>query len=81
MTTIDAFVSTHDRNHTLRQSTHAWTTRAMAWLIQATDAVLDWQDRTRQRRQLLALGDRDLQDFGTDRCAAAREGDKAFWQS
>jgi uncharacterized protein YjiS (DUF1127 family) len=41
--------------------------------------LLDWQERARQRRQLLALGDRALQDFGRSRADAASEGDKPFW--
>jgi uncharacterized protein YjiS (DUF1127 family) len=41
--------------------------------------LLDWQERGRQRRQLLALGDRALQDFGRSRADAVGEGDKPFW--
>ena len=41
--------------------------------------LLDWQERVRQRRQLLARGDRALQDFGRSRADAAAEGDKPFW--
>jgi uncharacterized protein YjiS (DUF1127 family) len=44
-------------------------------------ALLDWQERARQRRQLLALGDRALQDFGRSRADAAGEGDKPFWRA
>jgi uncharacterized protein YjiS (DUF1127 family) len=42
--------------------------------------LLEWQERARQRRQLLALGDRALQDFGRSRTDAAGEGDKPFWR-
>ena len=43
--------------------------------------LLDWLERARERRQLLALGDRALQDFGASRADAAREGDKPFWRA
>jgi len=55
----------------------------------AAGAVLDkiitslfvWLERARQRRQLLSLGDRALQDFGRSRADAAAEGDMPFWQA
>jgi len=40
--------------------------------------LLDWQERARQRRQLLALGDGALKDFGRSRADASNEGDKPF---
>jgi uncharacterized protein YjiS (DUF1127 family) len=43
--------------------------------------LLDWQERARQRRQLLALGDRDLMDFGRSLADAAHEGSKPFWRA
>jgi uncharacterized protein YjiS (DUF1127 family) len=43
--------------------------------------LLDWQERARQRRQLLALGDDALKDFGRNRADAASEGDKPFWRA
>ena len=43
--------------------------------------LLNWLERARERRQLLALGDRALQDFGASRVDAAREGDKPFWRA
>lgn len=43
--------------------------------------LLDWQDRARQRRALLSLGDRALQDFGASRADASAEGDKPFWRT
>ncbi|HEY3149361.1 MAG TPA: DUF1127 domain-containing protein [Dongiaceae bacterium] len=45
------------------------------------DALLAWQERARQRRELLSLGDRALQDFGASRADAAGEGDKPFWRA
>ena len=44
------------------------------------DTLLDWQDRARQRRQLLGLSDQALRDFGASRADAEREGGKAAWQ-
>ena len=43
--------------------------------------LLDWQDRAHQRRQLLALGDGALKDFGRNRADAVHEGDKPFWRA
>jgi uncharacterized protein YjiS (DUF1127 family) len=45
------------------------------------DTLLDWQERARQRRELLGLGDRALQDFGASRADASAEGDKPFWSA
>ena len=39
-----------------------------------------WLERARERRQLLALSDSALKDFGANRCDAAREGGKPFWR-
>jgi uncharacterized protein YjiS (DUF1127 family) len=44
-------------------------------------ALLDWQEQARQRRQLLGLSDRALQDFGRSRADATREGDRTFWRA
>ena len=43
--------------------------------------LLDWQERARQRRQLLALSDGALKDFGRSRADATNEGDKPFWRA
>jgi uncharacterized protein YjiS (DUF1127 family) len=43
------------------------------------NTLLDWLQRARERRELLALGDRALQDFGASRADASVEGDKPFW--
>jgi uncharacterized protein YjiS (DUF1127 family) len=49
-------------------------------IVTVVTALLDWQERARQRRQLLALGDRALQDFGRSRADAVGEGEKPFWR-
>ena len=38
-------------------------------------------ERTRERRQLLSLSDRALQDFGKSRADAESEADKPFWKA
>jgi len=43
--------------------------------------LLDLQERARQRRQLLALDDAALKDFGRSRADAVYEGDKPFWRA
>ena len=47
--------------------------------VTLVDTLLDWQDRARQRRQLLGLSDAALHDFGASRADAEREGGKAAW--
>jgi len=42
--------------------------------------LLEWQARARQRRQLLALSDGALKDFGASRADAEGEGSKPPWQ-
>jgi len=55
----------------------SWTTAAGSF----ARTLLVWSDRARQRRQLLALGDRALHDIGIGRAEAAGEGDKPFWRA
>jgi len=38
-------------------------------------------ERTRERRLLLSLSDRELQDFGKSRADAESEGYKPFWKA
>ena len=58
----------------------AWTMIGGA-VVTLVTALLDWQERARERRQLLSLGDRALQDFGRSRADAVGEGDKPFWRA
>jgi uncharacterized protein YjiS (DUF1127 family) len=67
-----------DRRTTPARSAWALVGGAVVALV---TALLDWQERARQRRQLLALGDRALQDFGRSRADAAGEGRKPFWRA
>lgn len=80
MTSIDTFVST-------RIGGQPWTSPRDAARVAIdrfgalVDALLDWHERARQRRALLSLGDRALQDFGASRADACAEGDKPFWRA
>jgi uncharacterized protein YjiS (DUF1127 family) len=51
--------------------------RRVAALVFTT--LLEWQERTRQRRQLSELDDRMLKDIGLTRADVAREVEKPFW--
>ena len=57
-----------------------WTTIGTA-IERFVTTLLDWQERARQRRALLALGDRALQDFGRSRADAAGEAEKPVWRA
>ena len=81
MTTITE--SNRDRRRT--SDSLAWACRpvwmaADAALLRIVTALLLWSERARQRRQLIALGDRALQDFGKSPADATQEGDKPFWR-
>ena len=51
------------------------------FMVDCSTALIVWFDRVRQRRQLLALGDRALQDFGMNFAEAEKEGSKPFWRA
>lgn len=42
--------------------------------------MMEWLERSRQRRHLSALDDHMLSDIGLSRADVARECDKPFWQ-
>ena len=48
---------------------------AAGWLLLAR-----WIERTRQRKALAGLDDRQLRDIGITRVEAARECEKSFWK-
>ncbi len=50
-------------------------------VIRVVCALLTWQERANQRRNLASLDDRMLRDIGIDRAAARREAEKPFWQA
>lgn len=45
----------------------------------AVISLMDWQYRARERRQVLGLSDRALQDFAASRADAENAGTKPFW--
>ena len=49
-------------------------------LTRALGAVLEWNDRYRQRIHLAQLDDRMLRDMGVSRSEAFHESDKPFWR-
>lgn len=61
----------------------AWckATGALArWSLRASDALLLWQERARERRALGTLSDHMLKDLGLSRSDAGRESAKRFWK-
>ena len=44
------------------------------------DKAVDWQQRSVERRHLMALPDHLLKDIGMSRADAAREAGKPFWR-
>lgn len=77
MTTIDTIlpVRAADRPQLLLSAK-----RALDGLSALIIRLLEWQERARQRRQLLALSDGALKDFGASRADAEGEGSKPAWQ-
>jgi uncharacterized protein YjiS (DUF1127 family) len=63
------------------QAGTAWMLYAQEILIRAFDAVLAWEDKSRERRRLGTLDDRLLRDIGLDRASADAEVAKPFWRS
>ena len=53
---------------------------AQSWFGRCRMRVRLMYDRWRQRRELLALSQRDLADIGLTRCDALMEGEKPFWR-
>ena len=80
MTSIDAHVSTRIGEQP-RISLQDAAKVAVDGFGALVDTLLDWHDRARQRRALLSLGDRALQDFAASRADACAEGDKPFWRA
>jgi uncharacterized protein YjiS (DUF1127 family) len=52
-----------------------------ALIVKATDTVLDWQDRARQRRRLGEMDDHLLRDIGLSRADLEYESSKPFWRA
>lgn len=41
----------------------------------------EWRRRARSRRELMYLGESDLNDLGISRCDVQSEASKPFWQA
>lgn len=67
--------------HSSVPSGHALWVSVGGAIDDAATMLLAWHERARQRRELLALNDRDLHDIGLSRADAASEGDKPFWRA
>jgi uncharacterized protein YjiS (DUF1127 family) len=78
MTMIDTVLFTHAAR--AQRSPRALAKRALDGLSTLILQLLEWQERARQRRQLLALSDGALKDFGASRADAEGEGSKPGWQ-
>lgn len=76
MTTLETYQAARPATRTVREIAGAVLDRAGAMIT----AMLDWQERARQRHQLLALSDGALKDFGASRADAEGEGGKPFWR-
>jgi uncharacterized protein YjiS (DUF1127 family) len=48
-------------------------------LSRVLDTLAEWQERSRQRRHLMALNDHLLKDIGLSRADVVRESRKPFW--
>ena len=77
---MDRLAHGSSENHR-RPARRAFWIVAGAAIDNLVTALLDWQERARQRRQLLALDHAALKDFGRNRCDAVEEGDKPFWRA
>ena len=64
----------------IRTSTMSWR-KATARIGEAIVTLQEWQERSRERRQLLSLGDSVLKDLGRTRCDVFSEARKPFWQA
>ena len=50
-------------------------------IVKATDTVLDWQERARQRHRLGEMDDHLLRDIGLSRADLEYESSKPFWRA
>jgi uncharacterized protein YjiS (DUF1127 family) len=55
--------------------------RGRRWLVRAVDGLLAWQERVRQRRQLMQMDDHMLRDIGISRAEVFGETEKPFWRA
>lgn len=55
-------------------------TVAKGLLIWVFDVLGEWQDRARERRQLMGMSDRALGDLGLARTVIDSEATRPFWR-
>ena len=67
--TLKALLPAEPRRAGLRQA-----------VVRVIDAAVHLRQAATERRQLLALNDRDLQDIGISRVDALREAEKPLWR-
>lgn len=68
------------RNATLSARCKNGFNIAIAILIRGFDALGEWQDRARERRQLMGMSDRGLSDLGLARTVIDAEATRPFWR-
>ena len=54
--------------------------RVLVWK-QVKEFLSEWRRRARSRRELMYLGENDLNDLGISRCDVQFEASKPFWQA
>ena len=82
MTTITDRIAPSIFAHTAESPSHRRSWAAIGAAVErAATMLLDWQERARQRRQLLSLDAAALKDFGKSCADAAGEGGKPFWRT
>ena len=62
----------------------AWLLPLSAGLVRTVSAIVErfyaWQERARERADLMTLDDRALKDIGLTRCDVERVAVKSFWR-
>ncbi len=73
MTTIETHISADLGTDHRRVAPRDMVTAALETFTGMVNTLMDWQYRARERRQLLGLSDRALQDFGATSRSGVRE--------
>jgi uncharacterized protein YjiS (DUF1127 family) len=67
-------------NSALSRQTFAAATQDPSLVSTLVEMVREWRRRSRSRRDLLALGHRELWDIRLSRTEAQHEASKPFWK-
>jgi len=54
--------------------------RAAAFALVTIDLLMQWLERNKQRRQLMAMSHHQLKDIGLTQSQVYREANKPFWK-